>query len=79
MFSKNRKLLIGLGAFGVAVLAWLGAAAAWFFFDPSLAQWTMIVTVAALATELALWVGAAVLGITALQRVRNWMRLRRGA
>jgi hypothetical protein len=37
----------------------------------------MIIAVAALATELALWVGAAVLGITALQRVRGWMRLRR--
>ena len=58
-------------------LAWTGAALALLLFDPTLAQWALIVTVAAVATEVALWIGVALLGFTALDRFRGWARLRR--
>ena len=46
----------------VVVAAWTALAMAYFFFDPSLALWTGLVTAAALSLEGFLWVGAGVLG-----------------
>lgn len=77
MFKSGMKLLIGLAALALVLVAWTGVALAYFLFDPTLAQWTVIVTIAAVATEVAVWIGAAILGISALQRLRRWTRLRR--
>ena len=74
---KSKKLLIGIGLLGLVVLAWTGALLALLLFNPTLAQWTLIVTVAAVVTEVAMWLGVALLGLTALNRFRIWARLRR--
>ena len=73
---KSKKLLIGLAALTLVVLAWTAVLLTYVLFDPTLAQWTLVVTIAAIATEVAAWVGAAILGITALQRCSAWFRLR---
>lgn len=75
MFSNRRKLVAGIAALALVTTAWLGAFLAWLLLDPSLAQWTLIVTIAAVSTEVALWIGAVVLGITAIQRLRDRFRL----
>ncbi|MEZ0244378.1 MAG: hypothetical protein ACAH11_13455 [Sphingomonas sp.] len=76
--SPRFRRLAAIGMLAILVLAWAGAAAAWYLLDPGLAQWTLIVTAVALVTEVTLWVGAALLGIAAFARVRGWLRLRRG-
>ena len=74
---KSKKLLIGAGLLGIVVLAWTGALLAFLLLEPTLAQWTAIVTAAAIVTEVALWIGVALLGLTALNRFRIWNLLRR--
>ena len=73
---KSKKLLIGAGLLGTVILAWTGALLAFLLLDPTLAQWTAIVTAAAIVSEVALWIGVALLGLTALNRFRIWSRLR---
>ena len=52
-----------LFAAGLIVIgAWAAVAVAYFFFDPSLALWTALVTAGALSLEGFLWVCAGVLG-----------------
>jgi uncharacterized membrane protein len=74
--AKSRKLLIGACLLGLVVLVWAGALLALLLVRPTLAQWTLIVTAAALVTEVAMWIGVALLGLTALNRFRIWARLR---
>lgn len=59
------------------MLVWTGALLAFLLLKPTLAQWTLIVTAAAIMSEIALWIGVALLGLTALNRFRIWTRLRR--
>lgn len=73
---KSKKLLIGAGLLGLVVLAWTGALFAFLLLDPTLAQWTLIITAAAIVSEVAMWIGVALLGLTALNRFRIWARLR---
>lgn len=73
---KSKKLLIGAGLLGLVVLAWTGALLAFLLLEPTLAQWTLIVTAAAIVSEVAMWIGVALLGLTALDRFRIWTRLR---
>ncbi|MDQ8757970.1 hypothetical protein RCO27_17225 [Sphingosinicella sp. LHD-64] len=73
---KSNKLLIGAGLLGLVILAWTGALIAFLLLKPTLAQWTLIVTMAAIVTEVAMWIGVALLGFTALDRFRIWARLR---
>ena len=74
---NEKKKLIAFGLLGLVVLVWAGAAASLVLFEPTIAQWTLIVTAAALATEAALWIGAVLLGIEAIQRLRARLRLKR--
>jgi len=53
-------ILILAGA--VVIAAWSAVAITYFFFEPSIAVWTAVVTVAALSLEGFFWVGAGVLG-----------------
>lgn len=53
-------ILSAAGLFALA--AWAAAAIAYFFFEPSLALWTVMVTIAAFALEGFFWVAAGVLG-----------------
>ena len=73
---NGKKKLLAISIFGLVVLAWIGAALAWLLLEPSLAQWTLIVTAVALATEAALWAGAVLLGVEAIARLRSRLRLR---
>lgn len=73
---KSKKLLIGAGLVGLVILVWAGAFLALILFKPNLAQWTLIVTAAAIVSEIAMWIGVALLGLTALNRFRIWTRLR---
>lgn len=73
---KSKKMLIGACLLGIVVLAWTGALLAFLLLDPNLAQWTLIVTAAVIVSEVALWIGVALLGLTALDRFRIWARLR---
>lgn len=73
---KSRKTLLGAGLLGLVILTWVAIFSARFLFDPTVPQWVMLVTVGAIVTEVALWVGVALLGLTALNRFRIWERLR---
>ena len=73
---KSKKLLIGACLVGIVVLAWTGALLAFLLIKPTLAQWTLIVTAAAIVSEVAMWIGVALLGLTVLDRFRIWSRLR---
>lgn len=68
-----------LGLVGTLVVAtWGATAVAYFFFKPSLALWTALVTAAALALEAFFWVAAAVLGWSFLAGRREMLsRLKR--
>jgi hypothetical protein len=46
----------------IVVAAWAAVGVAYFFFDPSLALWTGLVTAAAFSLEGFFWVAAGVLG-----------------
>lgn len=74
--TKSKKTLAAL-LVGIVVLVWVGAFLALLLFKPNLAQWTAIVTAGALISEVAMWAGVALLGVTALDRFRIWTRLRR--
>jgi uncharacterized membrane protein len=74
---NGKKKLIAAGALALVVLAWAGAAASLALFELTLAQWTIIVTVCALVTEAAMWIGAVLLGIEAIGRLRARLRFRR--
>jgi hypothetical protein len=74
--SLRWVLLAVAGA--LVVGTWGVAAAAYFFFEPSLALWTGLVTAAALSLEAFFWVGAGVLGWSFLAGRREQLaRLRR--
>ena len=61
----------------VVVAAWSAVAITYFFFHPSLALWTAVVTVAALSLEGFFWMCAGVLGWSFLAGRRQMlMRLR---
>ena len=76
MVTSKKKLAAGV-LIGIVVLVWAGAFLALVLFKPNLAQWTAIVTACALISEVAMWSGVALLGLTALDRFRIWTRLRR--
>jgi hypothetical protein len=74
---KARRIILGLAGLFV-VATWGAAAIAYFFFEPSLALWTGMVTVAALSLEGFFWVGAGVLGWSFLAGRRETLsRLKR--
>ncbi len=58
---KVRWIILSL-AIAIVVAAWAALAIAYFFFEPSLAVWTVMVTVAAFSLEGLLWVSAGVFG-----------------
>lgn len=72
------KAKIAAIAAGIAIvaLAWIGVIVAATMFDVSRETKLVLVLGAALLTEVVLWVGGALLGIAAFQKVRGWMRLR---
>lgn len=74
---KMKRRLVGAALLAFVALVWASAFLALKLFEPSVAQWTLIVTAAAIATEVAMWAGVALLGWTALDRFRVWKRLRR--
>jgi hypothetical protein len=58
---KVRWIILGLAGL-IVIAAWAAVAIAYFFFDPSIAIWTLLVTMGAFSIEGFLWVGAGVLG-----------------
>lgn len=75
---RSKRTIAAAIAVGLLVLTWTGVLIVGFLFRPSLAVWVGIVTAAAIATEIALWVGAGIAGIALFQKVRNRIRLRSG-
>lgn len=74
---KTRWLILTLAGLVVAG-TWAAAAIAYFFFEPSLALWTGLVTAGALSLEGFFWVGAGVLGWSFLAGRRETLsRLKR--
>ena len=76
MLNTKTKLLAGT-LVGTVILTWVGVVIALRLFDPSLAQKTLIVTVAAITSVVALWIGVALLGMTALDKFRLSSQLRK--
>lgn len=74
---RTKRPLVAAVLLAVVAFAWAGAFLFLFFFEPSVPQWTLVVTVAAVVTEVAMWAGVVLLGWTALDRFRIWKRLRR--
>ena len=71
-----KKLALWAVALGL-VLAW-GGLLAGFLIDVPKTVWLVLVTAAAIATEISFWVVAAILGISVVQaRGRIWAWLRR--
>ncbi len=58
---KLRWIILSLAG-ALVVACWAAVAIGYFFFEPSLAVWTGLVTAAALSLEGFFWVGAGVLG-----------------
>jgi hypothetical protein len=58
---KTRWIILGLAA-AVALAAWAAVLVTYLFFEPSLAVWTVLVTIAAFSLEGFFWVAAGVLG-----------------
>jgi hypothetical protein len=58
---KMRWLIVAATG-GVVLAAWSAVAVTYFFLHPSLALWTLVVTIAALSLEGFFWVCAGVLG-----------------
>lgn len=71
MPTPKRKRLIGFATLATVITAWIGAFLVWLLLDPSLGQWALTMTVVAIVTETGMWIGAAILGVTALQRLRS--------
>lgn len=67
----KRKRLIGFVTLAAVIAAWTGAFLVWLLLDPSLGQWALTMTIVAIITEAGMWIGAAILGVTALQRLRS--------
>ncbi|MEX0341879.1 MAG: hypothetical protein AB3N06_04775 [Erythrobacter sp.] len=67
---KTKKKLTAAMLVAAVLLTWIGAIAAIQLLDPTIAQKTIILTFAAIVSEVALWIGVALLGITALDRFR---------
>ena len=72
------KWIILAAAGAIVLAAWTSVAIAYFFFEPSLALWTLLVTAAAFSLEGFLWVCAGVVGWSlfagrraVLQRIRR--------
>ena len=74
---RDRKKMIAAIVVGGLILTWTGVVVASLLLDLSKGQKVAMVLGLAVATEIALWVGGALLGITALARIRGWLRLRR--
>jgi hypothetical protein len=67
-----------LTAAGLSVVAAWTAVAVSYFLGAKIVAWTIVVTIAALTTEAAFWVAAAVLGVTVIQaRHEIWRWLTR--
>lgn len=73
---RDRKKLIAAVVVGALVLAWVGVVGASLLLDLSKGQKVAMVVGLAVVTEVALWVGGVLLGITALARIHGWLRLR---
>lgn len=74
--SNKTKILLGGLLIAAVALAWTGVGLAkWVFQAPDVVL-VGVVIAAALLTEVALWIGGAVLGVTALSKASTWMRLR---
>lgn len=74
---KLKWLIVALAGL-VVVAAWSAVAITYFYFHPTLATWTPVVTFAALSLEGFFWVCAGVLGWSFLARRRQMLsRLRR--
>ena len=69
--NRPSKSVIALITLVVVLAAWIGLVAFYLLAKPALAQWTIAVTVVALLTEGAMWVGAALIGATVLQKRRE--------
>jgi hypothetical protein len=75
--TMNVKRIAAFAAFGLLAATWLTVVVVGAFFEPSKAVWIAIVTAAAIATEVALWLGATIAGITLFEKLRARLRLRR--
>ena len=58
---KARWIILS-AAVVVCVAAWSAVAVAYFFFDPGVAVWAALVTIAAISLEALFWVAAGALG-----------------
>jgi len=76
--TLSKKAIAAVAAVALLTVTWAAVLIVGFFFRPSLTLWVGIVTAAAIATEVALWVGAGIAGIAIFQRIRNRLRLRSG-
>ncbi|WP_395645868.1 hypothetical protein [Terricaulis sp.] len=71
------RWLILCTAGAVVLAAWAAVVITYAFFHPTIATWTIVVTIAALSTEGFLWVAAGVLGFSFLARRKaTLMRLK---
>ena len=69
--NRPSKSVIALITLAVVVAAWIGLVAFYLLAKPAIGPWAIAVTVVALITEGAMWVGAALLGTTVLQKRRE--------
>ena len=75
---RSKKAMIAAGAIALLVVTWTVVLTIGFVVRPSLPVWVGIVTAAAILSEVALWIGAAVAGVAVFQKVRDRLRLRSG-
>ena len=74
--GSGQRMAVAL-LLAVIALSWAAVGAAALFLDLTSRQWILAVAAAAVATEVALYIGAVFLGLAVFQRIRSRLRLRR--
>ena len=77
MQKLNIKIIAAIGCAAIVILAWAGVLTATLLFNVEGSIKVAMVVGAAILTEIMLWVGGAILGITAFQKIRGMMRFRK--
>jgi membrane glycosyltransferase len=74
--GRYRRVLLTL-AIGFTLAAWVAVGGLILLFEPSLVQKATVIAVAAIATEIAMWICAALLGVSVYAKIGDWFRGRK--
>lgn len=71
--TRSHQRVLALAILAAIIASWTAVALVGWLLEPTLTQWTLLVTFAAVATEAGFWIGATLLGIAAFRNRRRWL------